>query len=176
MPVSLAEVADRAGVSRSLIYSHFPTQHDLMNGVLNLQIPILEKVIAETKNAESDESALVNASLKYFDELVERGPTVALAPNDSFLTGHVNSEFSRAAQICLLNLSRPAGRLFRVSPREALSSVLMLKALPDEAAMLAWKGEILKEVCRETLHASIGQAIQSMTFHESIYPAKKAVS
>ena len=34
LPLALGDVADRAEVSRSLIYARFPTQHDLMNAVL----------------------------------------------------------------------------------------------------------------------------------------------
>ncbi|WP_022695428.1 TetR/AcrR family transcriptional regulator [Ponticaulis koreensis] len=171
MPISLAAVADQANVSRSLIYSHFPTQHDLMNGVLQLHLSIIARVNELARRSPSEKDALTQSALAYFDGMLEEGPTLALAPNDSFLSGRMNEAFQAASVSCLHALARAAKRLFKVSSREAISSIVMLKSLPDEAALLAWSGQIEAEICRETLEDSFRRAIDSMTYHNAVYPA-----
>ena len=171
MPISLADVAEIAGVSRSLIYSHFPTQYDLMNGVLQLHLPVIERVTELAQNSQSAQEALLQSALTYFDAMLEDGPTLALAPNDSFLSGRVSEAFQVASMNCLHTLARSAKSIFKVSAREAVSSIVMLKSLPDEAALLAWSGQIEAEICRETLEDSFKRAIESMTYHDAVYPA-----
>ncbi len=171
MPISLSDVAERANVSRSLIYSHFPSQHDLMNGVLNYHLPILERICEAARSGNSDRSVLLSSAMIYFDAMTDAGPTLALAPNDAFLTGHVTDKFKYTAITCLRTLARAAQRIFKVSPGEAVAGIVMLKSLPDEAALLAWSGQIDIETCRNTLEETLDRAISSMTFHEDVYPS-----
>lgn len=173
MPLSLSDVAERAGVSRSLIYSHFPTQIELMNGVLKNHIPILDAVSDAAECSNDHRTSLIQAALVYYDGLLSHGPTLSRAPNDSFLSGHVDNQFRFAAMTCLHRLARSAQNLFRLSPGEAVSSIIMLKALPDEAAANAWRGDVDREVCRSSLRDIISQAVDSMTVHENVYPETK---
>lgn len=169
LPLALGDVADRAEVSRSLIYARFPTQHDLMNAVLGRHLHLLRKV-SKLADSASDEKCFVEIAILYFNHLVDEGPTLALAPRDSFFANQKDSEFQKVFRQVLLKLASLAKRKLRLSNREAIASTLLLTSLPEESAMAVLNNKVDREIAADTLASSINAALTSLSFHENVYP------
>ncbi len=169
LPISLSKVAELADVSRSLIYTHFPGQRDLMKAVIADHTERFEAELKADWSLPFVDAAHGVAS-SYFDYLLNNGPALAFAPRDSFLGGDLPAIYRSLACRVTLNLARIAAHTFRFSPRNAIASVIVLRAFPEETALLAWRGKVDSSTARQTLANGISDAIGALTYYETIYP------
>lgn len=165
LPISLAHVASRADVSRSLIYAHFPNQTDLMSAVLTRHVDRLDArlIFAQAGNAE-DTAAKIAAD--YFDHLVTLGPTIALAPKDSFLASDLPDDYKHLARRATRFLGSIARTAFALPPRDAIASVMMITALPESAAIAVWKKTIDADTARDAMADSVRKSVSALTRHD----------
>ena len=165
LPISLPDVASRADVSRSLIYAHFPNQTDLMNAVIARHVARLDTRLSFHSNGNTEDTAAQIAS-DYFDHLISLGPTIALAPKDSFLAADLCEDYKRLARRATRFLGSLARKAFVLPPRDAVASAIMMTALPESAAIAVWKKTIDAETAREAMMDSVRKSVSALTRHD----------
>ena len=125
----MAEIADRAKVSKPVLYQHFPSKLDLYLAVLDLHIDSLvfdiQKAIASTQDNSDRVKATVNA---YFNFITQEGEAYRLLfESDMSTEPQVHERLNRMTYDCAA----------------AVSAVISLDTgLPQEAAMLLGVGLI----------------------------------
>ena len=71
---SLEEIAERAGVSRPILYSHFGDKHGLFEAVVSEQIAMVQRVVAESLVGPGEPRELVERSMRAFFAYVRENP------------------------------------------------------------------------------------------------------
>ena len=71
---SLEEIAERAGVSRPIIYSHFGDKHGLFEAVVSEQIDLVQRVVAKALMGPGEPRELVENSMRAFFTYVRDHP------------------------------------------------------------------------------------------------------
>ena len=126
---AMDEIADRAKVSKPVLYQHFPSKLDLYLAVLDLHIDSLvfdiQKAIASTQDNSDRVKATVNA---YFNFITQEGEAYRLLfESDMSTEPQVHERLNRMTYDCAA----------------AVSAVISLDTgLPQEAAMLLGVGLI----------------------------------
>jgi AcrR family transcriptional regulator len=71
---SLEEIADRAGVSRPILYSHFGDKHGLFEAVVSEQIAMVQRVVADSLGSAGEPRELVERGMRAFFSYVREHP------------------------------------------------------------------------------------------------------
>ncbi|HIF94971.1 MAG: TetR/AcrR family transcriptional regulator [Myxococcales bacterium] len=71
---SLEEIAERAGVSRPILYSHFGDKHGLFEAVVSEQIALVREVVAQSLMGPGEPRELVENSMRAFFTYVRDHP------------------------------------------------------------------------------------------------------
>jgi len=126
---SMDEIADRANVSKPVLYQHFPSKLDLYIAVLDLHIDslvfALQKAIASTKENKNRVKATVDAYFGFIDD--EGGAFRLLFESDMSVEPQVRERLNRMTYDCAA----------------AVSGVISNDTgLPKEAAMMLGVGLI----------------------------------
>ncbi len=126
---AMDEIADRAGVSKPVLYQHFPSKLDLYLAVLDLHVDSLvytiQRAIASTKDNADRVRATVDA---YFNFIEEEGEAYRLLfESDMNVEPAVRERLSRMTYDCAA----------------AVSAIIAADTgIPEEAAMLLGVGLI----------------------------------
>ena len=104
---SMDEIADRAGVSKPVLYQHFPSKLDLYLAVLDLHIDSLvfdlQKAIASTKENKNRVKATVDAYFGFIDD--EAGAFRLLFESDMSIEPQVRERLNRMTYDCAAAVS-----------------------------------------------------------------------
>ncbi len=71
---SLEEIAERAGISRPILYSHFGDKHGLFEAVVNEQIEKVERMVTEALASPGEPRELVERGMRAFFTYVREHP------------------------------------------------------------------------------------------------------
>ena len=161
LPLALDKLARDAGVSKALIYNHFPTQHDLLNAVLAREFQALTDNGAE---AAADQPELMDAALAlaslYFDHVSRRGAVIHIVLRDQYMARKLDPALARQRDAIVRRLARTARRCLHIPAKENIAAINMVITIPEEAGRLAYGGEIAtdrgRELCAELVRSSIG--------------------
>jgi AcrR family transcriptional regulator len=126
---AMDEIADRAGVSKPVLYQHFPSKLDLYLAVLDTHIDSLVFAIQRAIASTPDNSTRVQATISaYFDFIEAEGEAFRLLfESDMNVEPSVRERLNRMSYDCAA----------------AVSAVISLDTgLPQEAAMLLGVGLI----------------------------------
>lgn len=164
IPISFKDVSESAGVSRALIYSHFPTPEDLVNGVLDMQINVIEEAgLFETLDHPDFEVAAMSALSVYFDHLCAHGPILHFVSQDSHMANRLGSTYKRRRNSTLTRLAKKASQDLNLSHRIGLALVILLGSLAEEAARQVKRGTAPQALAQERLEEAARKMIASMT-------------
>ena len=104
---SMDEIADRANVSKPVLYQHFPSKLDLYLAVLDLHIDslvfALQKAIASTKENKNRVKATVDAYFGFIDD--EGGAFRLLFESDMSVEPQVRERLNRMTYDCAVAVS-----------------------------------------------------------------------
>lgn len=126
---AMDEIADRAGVSKPVLYQHFPSKLELYLAVLDTHIDSLVFAIQRAIQSTPDNAKRVQATISaYFDFIEEEGEAFRLLfESDMNVEPAVRERLNRMTYDCAA----------------AVSAVISLDTgLPQEAAMLLGVGLI----------------------------------
>jgi AcrR family transcriptional regulator len=160
LPLSVAELARAAGVSKSLFYTYFPTQHDLLNALMVERVAALETagLLAAPRHANFSE-AVVKAAAIYFEDVAERGPLLHILLRDRYMTGHTAPRVRQFRDSVLGGLARAGRRALRLKAKEAVAAANLILTIPEEAGRLAFEGEMTgsraRELCRDLVASAL---------------------
>lgn len=163
LPLSLGTIAERAHLSRSLIYAHFPDQYALINALLEAHISALQPhvvlLLQENDNFQNASTALADLLLTHY---LDAGLLPADAPQDDFCRGHLSPKARKFYRQIILSLTHKAMAEFGLAKRQARATVLMLSALPEQGARLASTEQASAEITRTTQKRIIRLTVETL--------------
>ena len=126
---AMDEIADRAGVSKPVLYQHFPSKLDLYLAVLDLHVDSLVYTIQRAIASTHDNADRVRATVDaYFNFIEEEGEAYRLLfESDMNVEPAVRERLSRMTYDCAAAVS---------------ASIAADTGIPEEAAMLLGVGLI----------------------------------
>jgi AcrR family transcriptional regulator len=165
LPLPLERLARMAKVSKALIYAYFPTQHDLFNALLTREIGTLKAAGLDAASRRKKlEDAAVDCTMIYFDHVAEHGPLLHILFSDLFMSGRIDRTLLRERDAIARRVARLARRVLGLTAKEAIASVNMVLAMPEEAGTLVFSKEadpgMVRELCR-TLTLSALKALKA---------------
>lgn len=171
-PINFADVSHQADVSRALVYANFPTPQDLVNAMLARQVCILEQSDIHSAISQPDfRSATLAALVVYCDHLIDHGPILHMASQDTYMRGHLAPDYVRFRNRMLVSLSRKARHELALPASLSLALVILLASLAEEAARMARSERVDAELAKEVMRNSAELMIDGIT-PSSDLPAK----
>lgn len=163
LPISYGPVAELAGVSRALVYTHFPTPEDLINSVLNWQIDILTTSGLLPPKVDGDFKAKVMACLKlYFEHLFAHGPLLHVVSQNFYMGGKLSNQYTQVRNGTLKFFAKHAAKELRLRPRAAMSFIILVASLAEEGARLARTGTTTAQTSWASVRMSAETMIDSL--------------
>ncbi|MDP3747381.1 MAG: TetR/AcrR family transcriptional regulator [Phenylobacterium sp.] len=163
LPISPEAIARQVGVSKALVYSYFPTQHDLLNALLLYCLRDLEQDGLEAALAGPClETVAVDTALIYFEHVARRGALLHLLMSDLYMAGHLNPEVVRIRDGAYLRLGRLVRRELRLEPKANLLAINLVMTIPEEAGRRVFSGDMDREAGRALCRQLTASAVRGL--------------
>jgi AcrR family transcriptional regulator len=164
LPLPTDRLAERAGVSKALVYAYFPTQHDLANAVLERRFTALAAAGMEAASLASPLSvAALETARIYFEDVAGHGPLIHVILRDHFMLGRVDRRLAAMRDRVVRNLARAARRSLRMPARETVTAINMIITIPEQAGRLAHSGEMEPGRARALCAQLIASSVDALT-------------
>lgn len=161
-PVSMEGIARDCGVSKGLVYAHFPTQESLANDLLGAHLTQVEAALADAgAQADLTNEALAAADA-YFDHVAANGLLLNILVGSSHSLGRLDAKILRRRDRLVLPLLQRARRELGLTARETLAAFNLILAIPEEAGRLAFTGRMPRSAARDLMRFLVGSAIGSV--------------
>jgi AcrR family transcriptional regulator len=174
LPLPLVELGRAADVSKALVYTYFPTQHDLFNALLQARFDELRHS-GLTKAAQRREltDAATECAGIYFDHVSTTGPLIHIIMRDLYMSGHLAPEVARYRNFIARHLARGARRQLGLTAKEAFAAFNLIMTIPEEAGRIAFDGSMKPERARLLCLAHVNSAIQAISPPKSPSPTRR---
>lgn len=162
-PLPMEALAQGAGVSKGLVYGYFPTQWDLANAILAIEIEALAS--AEFGAAFGTEGLVERAQTCvdiYLRHIAARGPVIPYILRDALMAGHLDAGAAAWRDRILRSFSRLVRRELRLPAAEAVATVVMVIAIPEEMGRLVWQGELGLDRAREMAAQLVASSVAAL--------------
>ena len=164
LPLPLASVAERADVSRTLIYARYGDQYALLNTLIESHLThILPDIMALLDREMTFRDSMLALAERLFDHFVDHGLLLSNAMRDDFLQDHLSPILQRAMRIGLKRLATQALSEFAFNRREAVAAILMLAVIPEQAARLVRVGQISRKVGLWSVQRGINVSVDTFS-------------
>lgn len=159
--LSLAEVADRIGVSRSLLYTYFDGVPAIVDELFLRHMDTLGARIlpplASGKTPYRDRASEAYAA--YLDYLIESGPVLQLILRERHQDSPLGPESQRRFRQLVRRVASETCHALDLAPREAFVLIELTGGIPEALARLVRGGEIDRDTahatCRRLVMASV---------------------
>jgi AcrR family transcriptional regulator len=160
LPLPVDGLARMVGVSKALVYRHFPEQGELIDAVLARELGALEAAGIGAAVAGPDlETAALAAGGIYFAHVAHAGPVAHYVLRDLRYRRRVRRDLAARRDKIMRRLARLARREFGLPAREAVAALNLVLAIPEEAGRLVWRGDLPlaagEELCRRLIGSSL---------------------
>ena len=150
LPVPLEALARKLGVSKALIYAYYPTQYDLVNGLLRHYMPDLARFqLAELELGGDIYKIAEQSALAYFEHVADIGPLLHILLSDFYAISQVDPGILTLQGQVFGRLARVVRASFGFDAVQSLATVRLLAALVEEAGTLSFRGFYARDMCRE---------------------------
>lgn len=167
LPLPLGDIANRANFSRSLIYSHFPEQTNLIHGLLTHHIRLLSQAFEQAVNTDgSFEDTAIAVGELLLSHYLEHGLILALAPQDDFISRQLPDDYIRFSRTNMRQLGKKIITEFEFTPRQTLAIILLLSVIPEQTARLVQTKQISREIGFSSLRSAL--KISTKTFAKGV--------
>jgi AcrR family transcriptional regulator len=159
-PLSTEKLAAMVGVSKALVYSHFPDQRSLFDALVQAELDALDAAgfAAETRAPELRAAVLSVADL-YFRHVAARGPVLHYVLRDPQAAAGLDRSLAQRRDRMAASLARRLQRELRLPAREAVAAFNLGLVIPEDAGRLVWRGELSfdagEELCRRLVAAAL---------------------
>lgn len=163
LPLPPERLAEAVGVSKALIYSYFPDQHDLFNAVLADEITALADAGLEAASlgGSLEQAALACAEI-YFRHVCVRGPRVHVILRDVYMVRRVDPAVAAVRDRVIRRLARRVRRELNLPPDETVGAITLATTIPEDAGRLVWQGELTFEAGLELCRRLTGAALTAL--------------
>jgi len=167
--ISLGEVADRVGVSRSLLYVYFDGVPAMIDALFLQHLDRLAaRVLPALDCAEASYRERAGAAYAaYLDYLIESGPILQLILRERHQDSPLGAESQRQFRRLLRRVAEDTRRALSLAPREAFVLLELTAGIPEALARLVRGGEI----DRETAHATCRRLVTASVDGFAVAPA-----
>ncbi|HQP19198.1 MAG TPA: TetR/AcrR family transcriptional regulator, partial [Phenylobacterium sp.] len=165
LPPAMELVARGAGVSKALVYQHFPDALDLCDAVLEAELDDLEAggLEASTPPQALEAAALAAADI-YFEHVARRGPVLHVIYRDPVMRDRLSARARRLRDRVLGGLARRLRRGAGLDARLAVGAVSLMLTIPEEAGRLVRQDRLSKArgrlLCRELLSGALEAVVE----------------
>lgn len=154
MPLSLDALAQRVGVSKALIYTYFPTQHDLANALVRELLPRAASAEFGALALASDfDAAAAACAGAYFEHIAAHGPLLHILMSDLYCRDHIAADMIHLSGRVFGQLARRLRRASGFRARRSLAAVRLFAAMVEEAGSLSFRGisegRLARRLCLE---------------------------
>lgn len=167
--ISMERLARECGVSKALIYAHFPTISAVLDGVAYRELEALEaKGLARALGSACEEDAATKSADIYFRHISAQGPALHML----LINPSVAGQFSRATRVLRNRLvKRMAARVRKgteLSFHDSVAAAILLISIPERAGRMVHDGQVDAEtggalcalLTTTTLHALVPRAAE----------------
>ncbi|MEH3101392.1 TetR/AcrR family transcriptional regulator [Sphingomonas adhaesiva] len=149
LPLPFDRLARAAGVSKALVYHHFPTQAALALALLADEWEAIDwPALAAAMDLDDAGDAARAVATRYFDVVATRGPLLHLLLTDPVVAQGEDRAVAVRAALRLRRLTRRIADTLRLSPREANVVLHLLMTYPEEAGRKVFRGEANRALAR----------------------------
>ena len=146
---AMDEIADRAGVSKPVLYQHFPGKRELYLALLEQQVTLLTDRVREAMEGTDDNRTRVNGAVgAYFDFINADGAAFRLVfESDLRNDDDVRAIVDRGTQVCVEAIAEVIGADTGADPERALLLASGLTGLSETSARwwLPRKGTVSRD-------------------------------
>jgi len=159
--LSLGEVADRVGVSRSLLYVYFDGVPAIIDALFLRHLNRLAgRILPELEMRDTTYRERASAAYAaYLDYLIESGPILQLILRERHQDSPLGPESQRQFRGLLRRIAEETRRALSLTPREAFVLLELTAGIPEALARLVRKREIDHDTahatCRRLVSASV---------------------
>lgn len=160
LPPAMEQVGREAGVSKALVYQHFPDARDLCDAVLETELDDLEAAGLEALTSlEPLDAAACALAEVYFDHVARRGAVLHMIYRDPFMRGRLSRRARSLRDRILGRLARRLRRAAGLDARRAVGAVSLMLTIPEEAGRLVRQGRVTEPrarlLCRDLLSGAL---------------------
>ncbi len=158
--IPLADIAERVGVTRSLLYAYYDGVPAMLDEIFQDHLGRLERAIRPPleEGAPFRERALA-AHLAYLDYLIASGESLLLLLRERQQDSPLGETSQRRFRRLLRFVASDTARALALHPREAFVLLELNAAIPEALARLVRQGEIDRETavatCARLIAASL---------------------
>lgn len=160
--INPAEISHDLKISRSLLYSYFPDAMALVAAVMDRHCRwLIDDRIEEAAAQDHFVTALIETSLIYLRHAIHRGAAIEICFNDRWVAQQMNGDMRKLIFRLYRRLGSQAAKQLAMPIKDAFNTILILQAIPEEAALLVRRGEIsqadAEALCKRLINASIAE-------------------
>jgi AcrR family transcriptional regulator len=149
LPIAVDAVAARIEASKALVYSYFPTQHDLLNAVLVRALrEVATPALLAAAQTLSDEALAAACADAYFAHVAERGPLLHILLGDRFLAGRLAPEAVALRNRLMGRLARRMRAAFGLDPADAVGALNLALVFAEATGEQVFKGRLDRDLAR----------------------------
>src|SRR5918997_1852377 len=146
---AMDDIADRAGVSKPVLYQHFPGKRELYLALLEEHVGMLGDKVAEALSATADNHERVEGAVKAYYEFIDaEGEAFRLVfESDLRNDGEVRAIVDRGTEVCVEAIAGVIAADTGADPERALLLASGLTGLSQTAALwwLPRKGTVSRD-------------------------------
>lgn len=161
--ISLNQIADDLGVSRTLIYVYFEGVPQIIDELFARQARNLEAVYDAACASDADfRGRMLQLFQGYLDQQEGRGQLAYLVLRERNQDSPLGAESARLFRRILRKLSRDVVEALKVTPREAFVLIELLASIPEALGRLVRKGQLDSHAAHCTNERLVGAALDTM--------------
>lgn len=158
--VSLNDIADEVGVSRSLIYVYFDSVAQIIDALFAEEMAFFDQYIEEFLHDDSPiRERMVRLFAAYLDRLTSNGQLGYLVLRERNQDNPLGEANSRHFRRLLRSLSLGVMQALSLSARETFVLLELLGAIPESLARMVRKGNLEIKTAHETNATLVGAAL-----------------
>ncbi|MEL7686991.1 TetR/AcrR family transcriptional regulator [Citromicrobium bathyomarinum] len=150
--LSLGDIAERVGVSRSLLYVYFDGIPAMIDALFNRHLDRMERtVLPDPAEGSSDfHDRALEAFDAYLDYLIDNGPILQLILRERHQDSPLGPASRQRFRSLLRRIARETCQALDLAPREAFVLLELIAGIPESLAPLVR----LDQIDRATAHAT----------------------
>jgi AcrR family transcriptional regulator len=168
LTMSLNDIADRLGVSRSLLYVYYDGVPAILDAIFLSHLDRLDELVRPMGDTDRPfATRAVEAYTGYLAYLIETGPVLLLILRERHQDSPLGAESQLRFCRLLRFLASQAARDLDLSPRESFVWLELTAAIPEALARMVQSREIDRETAEVTCRRLVRASLESFAVAEA---------
>ncbi len=163
LPVSMNDVAEKMGVSRSLLYFYFEGVPQMADCLFQRYAVEISGLVEQSARSEGDFGERLRFLFRaYLAHIIEHGPLINIMLRERNMDSPLGEESRAAFRSVLRMLSQDVSQSLEVTAREAFVLLELLSSIPEGLARLQRAEGLPVAIAEETCDRLVLAAIEEM--------------